>query len=181
MKVQFDSRSFLVGVFIFLTAASTVIFVVEARGYSLLYDSMSRVQFTLPRGYLQSPASNGASIIMEVKGDNPIDYGGLYVTEFVLLIYFTSSNSSLFRDNPLEKVSAINQAIAPHGLTLWNLTISLGLQDAMSITSFNNAYGGNVSANAFVQLVVTSNLLQAIGSFGKYPATGNLTLIRDPR
>lgn len=176
MNFHVDSRRVLAWVFVVLTTTMGANLVIVGRQYWLLYSSLEQVQFSISRMTLQSPIANMASILTTVKADNPVDYGGLTVTQISISAFFLSNGSSLFQESPIGGGGIARQAIAPHTAETWTLTITLNPQDTTSLYSFYNVHGRNITTDSTLYVSVSSYLTALSGIPILYQVQQNLTL-----
>ncbi len=176
MNFHVNSRRLLPWVFVVLATTLGLNLLIVSREYWLLYSSLDQVGFSISRMTLQSPIGDMASILAIVKADNPVDYGGLTVTQVSMSAFFLSNGSSLFQEEPLGGGGATRQALASHTTETWTLTITLSPQDTTSLYSFYNAHLENITADSTLYVSVSSYLTILSGTPTLYEEQQNLTL-----
>ena len=176
MNFHVNSHRLLSWVFVVLAATLGVNLVIVSRQYWLLYSSLEQVEFSISGMTLQSPIGNMGSILTTVKANNPVDYGGLTVTQVSISAFFLSNGSSLFQEAPLGGGRVTRQALAPHTAETWTLTITLNPQDTTSLYSFYNVHGRNITTDSTLYVSVSSYLTALSGIPILYQVQQNLTL-----
>jgi hypothetical protein len=178
--MNLDIKNAIAWVFILLAGASSINMFIEARSYSVIYDSLRQLHFKLSKISMEANSSSEMDMLAEVVADNPVDYNGLKAIVVYYSIYFASSNpssnASVFRDEPLARNVIVNQALVPHGVTLWNVTIALGPQDANSFSSFSHNHPEGITAVIHSEIQVSTHLFDTIGSSAQYAIRQSLPL-----
>jgi len=177
MKLRVDWARALTWSFLLLTAASGVNFVLGARTYFMFYSALDEVQFTITAASFQQGSSNSSSILIQIIGENPVDYSGLKVTLVAASTYFASSNATLFENAPLYGSGEIDLTLPPHGEISWSLTIQVSDRDTSPLLEFYKAHNSNVTAVVSLTVEMSTFLDKVVGIPTQLPPVQqNITL-----
>ncbi len=156
---------------------SSINVILTARSYALLYSALKELQFAIPQMVLQKIEQNGTlPIAVQVVADNHVDFGGLRVTLVYVSIYFQSSDSSVFRNRPLQEGWTLSRIVSPKSSTTIDLVFLLTQNNASALLLFYANHPNDVAANAYLVVGVSSFLYILSGQLSYYPASQNLTL-----
>ena len=176
MNLHFTFRRILVLSFIIIVMISATNIAVQARNYSMLYSSLSQLQFTLSDLSLRNDTVIGPNLSVQVDAKNPIDYAGLEASKMTFGTYFVSGNSSLFQQDPIAQFFTINQPLGAKSSTTWRITVRIVTSQADQISSFQNSHPGPIIAPTAGVVVVSSSFLDRTGNPPQYLIRQNLTL-----
>jgi len=176
MNLHFTFRRVLVWVFIIIVVISATNIVVQARNYTMLYSSLSQLQFTLSNLSLKNDPVIGPNLSVQVEEKNPIDYAGLEASKITFGTYFVSGNSSLFQQDPIAQFFTINQPLGAKSSTIWTITVRIVVSQADQISSFRSSHPGPIIAPTVSVIVVSSSFLDRTGNPPQYLIRQNLTL-----
>src|SRR5690349_14479444 len=161
MKLYFERRKLLVWAFVGMVFVSSINLVLVTNDYLLMYSSINQLQFKLTNMILQENGPGHATVLAQIRVDNPVNYGGLMLRNLDVSTYFESDNTTLFQKyHPLGTLA--NQVLAPESSTIWNVTIPLTPQNATSLHSFYQAYGAGTIAVSFLSAEVTTLFLDQV-------------------
>jgi hypothetical protein len=176
MNLHFTFRQMLAWAFVIIVVISATNIAVEARSYSMLYSSLSQLQFTLSNLSLKNDTVIGPNISVQVDGYNPIDFAGLEASKITFGTYFVSGNSTLFQQDPIAQFFTINQPLGAKSSTIWTITVRIVASQADQISYFRNLHLGPIIAPTTSVVVVSSSFLDRTGNPPQYLIRQNLTL-----
>lgn len=176
MKLHFTLRRVLVWAFIIIVVISATNIAVQARNYSMLYSSLSQLQFTLSNLSLKNDTVIGPNLSVQVDIKNPVDYAGLEASKITFGTYFVSDNSALFQQDPIAQFFTINQPLAAKSTTIWTITVRIVASQAGQISSFRSSHPAPIIAPTVIAVVISSSFLYRTGNPPQYLIRQNLTL-----
>jgi hypothetical protein len=177
MKVYADGHKLAVWAFLVVAMVGSINLIAESRDTLLLFDSIKQVAFTLSNMTLHANDTGGSAVIlMELRAENPVDYGGLTIAEVSISYYFFSGNASIFRGNSLGGGWNLNRALAPHGSSTLDFTLRLGTENSTSLYSFYEAHNRSITADASFQVLLNTSFLSVFTGPTLYQRQQNLTL-----
>ncbi len=176
MNLHFTFRRILVWAFMIIVLISATNIAVQARNYTMLYSSLSQLQFTLSDLSLKNDTIIGPNLSVQVEGKNPIDYAGLEASKMTFGTYFVSGSSSLFQEDPIAQFFTINQPLGAKSSTIWTITVRIVESQADQISGFRSLHPGPIIAPTVAVVLVSSSFLDRTGNPPQYLIRQNLTL-----